>query len=509
MRRLVKDFLRRWWGWLLAYGLVAVVHIWSPLRYPAPFCDEGWLTARAWAFIQTGRQFGVLDGGIVEKFDGYWTLNQWLVTALHSLVLRLVGSPDFIALRVFSLLLGVGLLAVNFWIASRLGGYALARLSTLLLAVSIPFFYSAHLVRYDILATLLGFGGIALYYYRRRWPYLIGFLSGLCIGLAVETHMNSVIYIPAILLLYWMDNRWSTLRRAHFWGFASGGLVGLAIFAWLHVVQYPQTFFEANLFLFGNTQQPLLLGLNSPMLWQRSFTETGPYLLVVASSLLILVLAAIPGLARERSRGSWHLLGLNGALLVAAFFVMPYKPARYAIYLTPVMMMMAAWFLLRFVRQPWRGGWRDYASRVIVWGACAGALALSAAQLQVNRYQDFQQTIGRIEAVVRPGERLIGSQTHWLGLYDHPYASWEVLFLYPRVYGGTIGDAFAHYQGDILILDRQTVVLDVVDPALPWYYYHIPRTELLAYLDRHAELLTEFESDSYGYVQVYRIRWQE
>lgn len=31
------------------------LHLWSLLRFPAPFFDETWLASRAWGHLQTGR----------------------------------------------------------------------------------------------------------------------------------------------------------------------------------------------------------------------------------------------------------------------------------------------------------------------------------------------------------------------------------------------------------------------------------------------------------------------
>src|SRR3954463_4336263 len=72
---------RRTSSWLTLAPLLVVmaaVGLWSLLRTPAPFIDEVWFANRAWAFLQTGRNFGTLDQGVWDHFDGYWTYFPWL-----------------------------------------------------------------------------------------------------------------------------------------------------------------------------------------------------------------------------------------------------------------------------------------------------------------------------------------------------------------------------------------------------------------------------------------------
>ena len=143
--------------WLLICGIILAIHLLTLLRYPRPFVDEAWLVSRAWAFKQTGHQFGVLDAGLGENYAGLWTLNQWLITVLQSTVLRFFPRPELLPLRALSLVEGIGLLAVSYWTANKLGGRRIAIISTLLLAIARIFFHTAHMARYDILAALFGY----------------------------------------------------------------------------------------------------------------------------------------------------------------------------------------------------------------------------------------------------------------------------------------------------------------------------------------------------------------
>ncbi len=51
-------------GLLALLAAMMTLHVWSLLRFPAPFVDEAWVASRAGAFAQTGRAF-LLSGACV------------------------------------------------------------------------------------------------------------------------------------------------------------------------------------------------------------------------------------------------------------------------------------------------------------------------------------------------------------------------------------------------------------------------------------------------------------
>ena len=249
--------------WLLVWGLILLLHLLTLMRYPAPFVDEAWLVSRAWAFIQTGHQYGALDAGLGEQFAGIWTLNQWLITVLQSFVLRFFAQPELLPVRVLSLVEGFGLLAVSYWTAARLGGKPVAICSTLLLAVSRIFLHTAHMARYDILATFLSYTALALVVNDRRSRFLVGLMAGVLAGLAVETHLNSLIFFPAIAIYYLIEYRSGIFRKPGAWGFMfwdcyrGRNILGIAY------LPYPDTYFKVNALVFSKTQVPPILSWNS------------------------------------------------------------------------------------------------------------------------------------------------------------------------------------------------------------------------------------------------------
>lgn len=497
--------------WLLVCAGILLIHLLTLLRYPPPFVDEAWLVSRAWAFKQTGHQFGPLDAGLGEQFAGIWTLNQWLITVLQSSILRFFGQPELLPLRALSLVEGLGLLAVSYWTANRLCGKTIAVCSTLLLALSRIFFHTAHMARYDILATFLGYAALAIVINDRRGRFWAGLAAGILAGLAVETHLNSLIFFPAFAIYYLIEYRGGFFRKASAWGLALGTCVGAGFYLYLHVLQYPETYFKVNKLLYNRTQMPPILSGNLQSFLQ-GFENAGFLLLMAAGSMILLALLAIPLLIRRNEKAGWQLLGINITLWTGAAFLFPNSMGHYAIYPAPACLWLAAEFLVDSFSKPWRGRLWDYASRALILGVLVAELTLTYKLLLPDGYQNYLRAQAKVDAAVLPGDTIIGPQVYWLGLYDHRYYSWELLFLYPRFYPGkNLEDALQYYKPDILVIDGfvSPYINDTLNPSNRWYYYRVSHKELYDYLASHAQQV--FSPDAVVYydrpVLVYRLIW--
>ncbi len=498
--------------WLLGVGVFAslALHVWSLMRFPAPFVDEAWLTNRAWAFIQTGRQLGPLDMGLVERFEGAWTANQWLITFLYSLSLRLYGSPMLVATRAVSLAFGLVLLAAVYSIANRIGPKSFAWLSVFLVSVSLPFIYSSHLARYDIVSAAFGFTAIAFYLERRG--FWTGLVSGFCVGLAVETHLYSVIFVPVILALYFWDDRWLTFRRIDFWGWVAGGAAGALYYAALHLLPYPQTYAAISRLAFDTSRTPPILTFD----WQEMVNAVigmGWLLVAMYHLLLVVIVVAVVVLLKRRAQQDQRLLVSSAVLVLAHIFVVRNKFAFYAILVTPALDMLTASFLFDFFRRPWPRKWRDYAASILVGGLVAGAIVINWSFVSTDGSQVYQAAQNKINQAVRPGDSIMGAQVYWFGLQGHKYYSWELLLLYQNYAPGTtLADAFNEFRPDVFVIDGHlSRMIADLDPQSETYRKHvkIARAELETFLSRHARLVSTFDGGSYGDIHVYRINWKE
>jgi 4-amino-4-deoxy-L-arabinose transferase-like glycosyltransferase len=525
----VSKAIPRRWVTYVAGGLgilILLLHLWSLQRYPSPSADEAWLTSRAWAFQQTGHPFGPLDAGISDQlFSHYWLTNQWLITAIQSLVLRLTVRPGLLALRVLSLAWGGVLLAASGWSATRLFGKSVGYLSVLMLALSPAFFYSAHQVRYDVMASALAYASVACYFAScptsrpgpdtatasrpsTRWRFCVSMLGGFLLALAIETHLNCLVFVPAIGLLVLIEDGSRFWRQPDFWGFVCGGLIGAGCYLIVHVLPSPSDFLYQFRLDIGATHQPPISSSLAKAL--QGFGATGALLLVAGSSLVVFVILSVPVLVRLRSKPAVQVLVLNATLIVAAALTIPNKAGHYAILLAPGLLWPAAFFLDHYRRSalgahPW-----DYLSRGLVGGVLASFVLISALPLANDGTRDYQMAQSQINRQIRPGDSVIGPQVYWFGLYDHTYFSWELLFLYKRVRPDSdLEEAFAAYRPDVFIIDRSLDILisDSIDPDSRWYQYHLPRAELFDYLTEHAHLEASLPAAGYGPIQIYRISW--
>jgi len=496
-------------GGMLLIAIMAL-HLWSLLRFPHPFLDEVWLVGRAWGYIQTGQPVGPLDRGILDRFPGYWTYNECLIPFLNSFILRLWGEPHLWPMRLMSLCWGVLLLGAIYAIASHLGGLRLGLLSVVLVAVSGPFFFSAHMARYDIATAALGFAAVALYL-RGRGNFWPGVLAGLSIGVAFEIHANGVIYAPVVLALFLWHKRRSILRCRGFWGLVIGGVLGAGLYAVLHIIPYPQTFFALNRIFFGATRTPPLLSFD-PQVMLQAVGELGQMLVRIYRPALVLLLVALVVLSVRRSPADQTLLVLVVVLVISYTALVRNKFVYYAILITPALDLLMAALILECSRSPWRGRLQDYASRILVWGLTAGFIGANLMMLGTDYWQIYQSVQSRINQVIQPGDSIMAVETYWLGLYDHVYYSWELLPKY-RHYrpGSTLEDALREFRPDVLIIDGQMRAF-IIDPdphGDPYrQYLQITPAELDRFLARQARLLTAFDGGDYGPVSVYRLDWE-
>jgi hypothetical protein len=529
------ELWRSWRGALALFAAVALLGLLSLLRTPAPFIDEVWFANRAWGFVQTGLNFGTIDRGVFDRFDGYWTYEPWLPTFFWALSFRLLGLSLF-ALRLVSLVFGLVLLLALFVVADRLAGRLTALLTVLLVALSRAFLYSAHLGRPDVMAAASGFVALALFAAERSRRFsALSVLSGLAAGLAFEFHPYGYIYAPVLGLLYLLEYGRSLLRVGRFWGFMLGGAAGLAFYLVMHVLPYPETYLATSrLIAEGSTARtPPLISLD-PRVWLQTAIDTAEQLVRQWNLRLPLVAGGLFVLWRSRGRSASDrtLLGICVVLLLAYALLIRNKNPWYAILAAPAGDLLAAVFLARVLRAlrrepgallpswlPGSGG----AGRAALWliGRPAGR-ALGAAALLIalavptliravpNPLDDYDDTLERLRAVVRPGSVVMGPATYWFGLVDETYLSWEHLVYYRRYApGSTLGDALKEFRPDYFITDTyiERFIRDTPRSSINAQQIVIPRTELERFLAEHGRLVARVENHTYGQVQVYQIDW--
>ena len=405
------------------------VHLYSLLRVPAIWVDEFANASRAWGLISTGRAFGSLDAGIIDKYEGYWTVFPLLGTAIHAASLQLLVTSLF-SLRITSLFFGLLLLIAVYFIGLYTGGRWLGLLAVALASSSTAFLNSSHIGRHDIIVAAFGYGAIALYLSNRTQGLSFkSLLSGLLIGLTLDIHYNGIIFIPVLVALYLLDHGWKTLRTGSFWCYVAGVSCGIILFVVLHILPYPQTYFEVLGLSAGSTHNPPLLSPD-PSLWLR-------YVLHAFGSIdairLPVVLLACIAFSRWRTTGNLRLLVTLLVLTVTFAVVIRNQLPYYAILLTPIADLAMAAFVLQLSARALQSlSWRLLQTAVI-WSIAAASFLVGLSPIfQYDFSTDYQTTVDNVRQIVPPSSSVMASGNFWFGLQTEKFIPWVQLVYYHR-----------------------------------------------------------------------------
>jgi 4-amino-4-deoxy-L-arabinose transferase-like glycosyltransferase len=505
---------------LLSLSILAlmVLHALSLRYYPPVFVDEAIMISRAWAWLQTGLNFGPLDAGVFDKrFDGYWTFHPLIPTWFHALFVQMFGL-DLRLLRLASLLCGTGVLIAVFSISYQLSDSSrCAFVAALLVVTSFSFFLSAHHVRYDIIVAALGFSAIAVHLAAfHRKSIVLSVLSGLLIGLAFEVHVNAVIYGPVILALFFAEERWRFHRQRVFWGFVAGSLVALAWYLWQHVIRFPEAYFGIGRSMAGTHYPPLFLG--DPLATATALSEMGLYLLgltpfqTVATGVAAVMLWK-RGLA-PKPVFMFLIAVISFALLIKS------KQGYYLILIAPFFDIVLAEWLEHFVFRNYAlRFWSRVARGTTIVVLLAGSLFSLATFLMAFKSPPLNEpksVAQRIEQVIPKGSSIMGPQTYWFDLHQYRYISWQNILAYQtHVPQTTFDDAMATLRPDVLVVDddlREFILPEQeVVPRSGFERYawerRLPKIEVDAFLARRGTLKYSLETQNYGTVEIYLINW--
>lgn len=497
-------------GWLAPVLLLAVVasyNFMTLMSVPAPFVDEAWNANRAWGLLQTGRVFGTMDTGVFDNYNGYWTYFPYLAAIIHAGFIWLFGLSLF-SVRLASLFFGLVLLIAIYVIGQKLYGRMGGFLAMLLVSISYSFIYSSHLGRHDIIASALGYSAIALYLSDTSRSFSVkSVLSGLAVSLTLDIHLNGIIFIPAIAVLFLLEYRWSVFHTGRAWGYVTGVFIGIGYFIAGHILPYPQTYFA--LFSLGNGSTRA-----APIVDPGVFLQSALRTLVLINPLLdTLLVAGFVLLSIRRSASDKNLLVLATMLLGTFASVVQIKEVNYSIFISPVVSLVVSallgWLLVR-VKSYFLSGRLPLA---LAAGVIVSSLVVSPVPLFGNQSEEYQPVLNMIRQTITPGATVMGPQTYWFGLTDHNYLSWEQLDYYlQRIPGSTLADAFGSLRPDYFIVDRhltsRTADEKVYTPGkVPFLY--LPKNELQQFLDQNTDLVGEMQTSAFGDIRVYKINWAQ
>lgn len=527
-RQLVRSALHTDVGALfLAASLiiVAAFHVATLSRFPAMEVDEGWMASRAWAWLQTGLNFGPLDAGAWDRFPGHWTVLPLLPTLVHATFIKLLGLK-LSSVRSASLVGGLVLLSAVYFIAVALQLSWRGRfLALLLISTSFPFLYSSHLGRPDVFVSALGFSAIAVYLTgSRRRRAVHSLLAGLLIGAAFEFHPNGAIYAPVIATLILMDDGRYVFHRRSVWAFAVGIGLGLAWYAWLHIMPYPQTYVAMMSRKIQITHTPPVIsgGLSGGLLASISRIADnvlyfGEYLFVGTTGRMVAMLFALVALLCSQTAINPESLVMPVVAIAAATLLIRNRVGHYLILVSPfVDIFLAVWIDKTLQAGSKNNRWL-FASRV----ASDTIIALSIVVTLVtvaNAPPPGEQALAasHIRPVVPQAGTVMGAQTYWFDLYDVPYLSWQQVLRYQWFEpGSTFEQAMKALHPDVLVVDdhlRSFIVAGQLDtpragvPPNAWDR-GLPKQEVDAFLDRYGTLDDSLQTAAFGTVEIYVLHW--
>jgi 4-amino-4-deoxy-L-arabinose transferase-like glycosyltransferase len=499
---------RTWVMLSLLLAAAAVFNGLTLLNYPATFIDEGWNGSRSWSLLQTGHTLAGVDGSEYQQLD--WA---WLGPAIHAAAIQLLGL-SLTTVREVSFLFGLVLLVVMFKIGASLHNKRTGLFTVALFSVSLPFFYSSHMARYDVIVAALGYGAIALQLSEARsgatgWRGLPirSLLGGLLIGLSLDIHLNILIFVPVIGLLYLWDSRRAILKSIPFWVFILGLACGVLFYVAIHMLPYPESVVEVpRLGNFGG-RAPVLFRADLA-LWFDALLGT---LRQLDLRLVPVFLLAIVALVRRGSISDKRVLLVFAAVFLSHMLITSYKTYHYAIIVAPAGTLLVAASLDMLFRRPLRATRWSFAQTALVVGIVVVTGVLNIWTVWSASNVGYNETTEKMRQTIPDGASIMAAATYWFARPYQPYVNFDRLEFYGQRYpGSSLEDAFAHYKPDYFILDGFIEYFLTDDPKVlngEHLFPVLPKSDMWRILEERGTLLTQVETEPYGTVRIYKMDW--
>ncbi len=495
---------------LIVFITVMVFYSITLMRYPAPWFDEPLYVSRAWSSLHSGQVIDLWAAGAFDRFEGYWTILSWLLNGFLMIGLLIAGSPSLFASRLVVLFFGFWLLVAAYWIGKKFGGYPLAILGVIMVALSRAFLVSSHLVRPDIIGAAFGYAAIAIYLNNSHSRWWASSAAGLLAVMAFEIHANGAFFIPVILTLFLVDHGKHILKQRSFWSFCLGCLVGGCIYLIIHVLLYPETYQAIMVSIYAEAYRPPILMMNPAELWY-GLAYYWKFMLTRYVLLFPVLILALLNLLKRRSEADKTFFTLVIVILIGYAWWVRWKFGFYEIYFVPILQILLASYLLDFIKRPRENTLVYRISFVYVWTAYLSISLVNIIPAILNNdYPAYEQVQQRVNQSIQPGDTILGTNIFWFGLSENRYYSIDQIS-FDRWFdpSSTLEKDFNRIRPDIFIYDDQARLYTTDNSSDYPYagYIYIPKTELEAFLANHANLVDTFNG-IYGLIEIYHIDWE-
>ena len=493
--------------WLVYFAIAGAMlfHLYTLTSYPPLFIDESWYANVAWNWLTRGENFDSIQAlarqGVPWPYLGNlpW-LASFAIAGLGLFQARIVAW-------IFGLVLVIGVFLVGRLSFGRIAG----ALAALFLVINPAYLQASHYARPDVMLAAFGMFGylfmLSGFQKEARGSHL---LAGLLLGLAVDIHLNALIFIFGFLILYRYQYKKGLLRSRGFWFFLLGGFLAFVYYIAVHVLPEPSAFFNFFRYSLGSEHQMPISSLNLVVLLRSLRAEIGRYHFFDNNLTFALLGASAVYLIWRRKPADQRLLVFTGAAFTGFVLLAGNKHDIYAILLYPFSLLVVAEGLVSLVRAS-----RDlppvraFASALILLSLVSGMIVMARPALDGRGY-DYYAVTNKIRQEVPSGAKIMGLPNWWLGLPDYDFRSVMGLTYLHFLEGLSLKEGLERLKPDYLIFDTGLNGLLVEQGYFGeegFEVYKLPRAEFENFLRARAEMIMEFSNPWHGYFQIYAVDW--
>lgn len=451
--------------------------------------DEGWNSDSALTWMREGRlRMSSFPADMTSKVDA----RPPLLTIVMGETFRLFGA-GVVQARLSSILAGLGIVVVTYYLGLELGGLWVAWASALLIACDNFLLITTRSARPEPHTAFFCCLGILLYYISRRkdsawWS----FLAAASIGLAINFHPLAVGFAAAGGALLLLELRFSILRSPRAWAYVLGLVLSVAPYAvWLSYDELHRAAFRETYMLFGSPWQSRFaaevsrlsdfVGLGNQRLPLPFHIPYRLHIALILAASLIFLFRKSPRVAGELA----ILLGVNWLWWAP----MMNKSPRYITMLTPIFALTVGAALVVAAKDV---RWKRAA---LVVGLIFGVSQLAGNAIYIYRYRnaDYEAVARRLREIIPASASVYGVTTFYLALHDRQY------YAYVRT---PFPYAIANLRPQYLILYDRVMVHG---SGFGDDDYRELREQATEFVKDHATLAGRVSNEFYGDLEVYRV----
>ncbi len=379
---------------LIALGIG--VSLWSISSFPNwSASDEAIIVD----YLDTVQRTGIIESSMTPYDAPTVTGNLYVTVAL---LWRNAFPTDPFALRMFSALGGLMLIAVVFAVTRALQDTLTAWIAAALLATNLLWSAASHVGRQESWLAVVVWGAVALTLVaQKRRSRLLALIAGIVITLSADVHPLGA-YGWIALGLWWLIS--FRRERALLIYFVIGSAIGAGYYAVIHVLPDPARFVQAI------HDEAVSYGAEGWTPLAALINRHARYAAANPLEFCLLIVGALAGVRTQRGLGVF----VSGLVLLYALTVADPNPYYPLVWVTGMVILTAV--ALRRVRIGWRAP-----LLVTVWALLVLNTVLIGRQVAANWNGRSLDAIEQIAAAVPRNGRGMGEAFLYLALHDPTY----------------------------------------------------------------------------------------